>query len=136
MIETESFPLLLALYLSAIALIIVLLAASGNKYAKVTGALASGAFGLGILLLVSQGLGYFGSMKFPNTSTLLASDWVSILFGLAVLSASFLVGLTAHNGWGTLIRIRNPHVERNSCEFYPKSREYECQSKQRYGLIT
>ena len=97
MIETESFPLLLALYLSAIALIIVLLAASGNKYAKVTGALASGAFGLGILLLVSQGLGYFGSMKFPNTSTLLASDWVSILFGLAVLSASSLVGLTAYN---------------------------------------
>lgn len=97
MIETESFPLLIALFLSAIALITVLLAASGNKYAKAAGALTSAGFGLGILLLVTQGLGYFGSMTFPTTTTLLASDWVSILFGLAVLSASFLVGLTAYN---------------------------------------
>ncbi|MDG7001269.1 MAG: NADH-quinone oxidoreductase subunit N [Nitrososphaerota archaeon] len=97
MLETESFPLLLALFLSAIALIIVLLAAGGNKFAKLAGAMTSAGFGLGILLLVSQGLGYFGSMSFPTSTTLLASDWVSILFGLAVLSASFLVGLTAYN---------------------------------------
>lgn len=97
MIETVSFPLLLALFLSAVALIIVVLATGGNKYAKVAGALTSAGFGLGILLLVSQGLGYFGAMVFPTTATLLASDWVSILFGLAVLSSSFLVGLTAYN---------------------------------------
>lgn len=95
--ETISFPLLLALFLSAIALITVLLAVGGNKYAKAAGALTSAGFAAGILLLVSQGLGYFGAMTFPTTSTLLASDWVSILFGLAVLSASFLVGLTAYN---------------------------------------
>ena len=93
--ETESFPLVLSLILSAVALVTVLLAVSGNRYAKISGAVASAGFGIGILLLISQGLGYFGSLSIPNASTLLASDWVSILFGLAVLSASFLVGLTA-----------------------------------------
>ncbi|MHB2036564.1 MAG: NADH-quinone oxidoreductase subunit N [Nitrososphaerales archaeon] len=93
--ETESFPLVLSLILSAVALVTVLLAVSGNRYAKISGAVASAGFGIGILLLISQGLGYFGSLSIPNASILLASDWVSILFGLAVLSASFLVGLTA-----------------------------------------
>lgn len=97
MIESETFPLFLSLLLSAVALVTVLLAVRGNKYAKGAAALTSAGFAVGILLIVSQGLGYFGPMTFPDTSTLLASDWVSILFGLAVLSASFLVGLTASN---------------------------------------
>jgi NADH-quinone oxidoreductase subunit N len=95
MLEGEYFPLVLSLLLSAVALTTVMLAIAGNKYSKLAGALASAAFAVGIILLVSQGLGYFGSMSFPNTQTILASDWVSILFGVAVLSASLLVGLTA-----------------------------------------
>ncbi len=85
----------MSLLLSAVALITVLLAVKGNKYSNIAAAVATAGFGVGILLLISQGLGFFGSMNFPTTTTILASDWVSILFGVAVLSASFLVGLTA-----------------------------------------
>lgn len=94
MIESESFPLVVSLILSAVALITVLLAVSGNRFAKIAGAITSAGFGVAILLLVSQGLGYFGGVSIASAGTLLASDWVSILFGIAVLSAAFLVSLT------------------------------------------
>ena len=97
MIESESFPLILSLILSAVALITVLFAIAGNKYAKIVAVFACAGFVFGIILLISQGLGYFGLMSFPNANTILATDWVSILFGVAVLSASFLVALTAHS---------------------------------------
>jgi proton-translocating NADH-quinone oxidoreductase chain N len=97
LIESESFPLILSLLLSAVALVTVLLAIAGNRYAKIVALVTSAGFVVGIVLLVSQGLGYFGAMSFPGTGTILASDWVSILFGTAILSASFLVGLTANS---------------------------------------
>ncbi|MDG6906609.1 MAG: NADH-quinone oxidoreductase subunit N [Nitrososphaerota archaeon] len=93
--ETESFPLILSLMLSAVALITVFLAASGNRFAKISAGVASAGFGIGIVLLISQGLGHFSSLTASTPGALLASDWVSILFGVAVLSASFLVSLTA-----------------------------------------
>ena len=97
MIESESLPLILSLILSALALITVLLAVAGNKYAKAVALIACAGFAFGIILLISQGLGYFGSMSFPNANTILATDWVSILFGVAVLTASLLVALTARS---------------------------------------
>ena len=100
MIQTESFPLILSLILSAVALVTVLIATAGNRYSRISAVVATAGFGVGILLLISQGLGYFGKMTFPTTGTILASDWVSILFGIAVLTASFLVSLTASSYFG------------------------------------
>ena len=94
-ISSGTFPLYLSLLLSGIALITVLLAIRGNKYAKASAAITAAGFAVGIGLLVLDGLGYFGGVALPRPGTLLATDWVSILFGVAVLSASFLVGLTA-----------------------------------------
>lgn len=81
--------------LSAIALVSVVLALNGNKYAKLAGAITAIGFGLGIVLLVVEGFGYFGSLTMPGVGVLLSTDWVSLLFGVAVLAASLLVGLTA-----------------------------------------
>ncbi|MDA4129983.1 MAG: NADH-quinone oxidoreductase subunit N, partial [Thaumarchaeota archaeon] len=67
----------------------------GNKYAKAAAGLTAGGFGVGILLLILDGLGYFGGVANPGKGTILATDWVSLLFGVAVLSTSFLVGITA-----------------------------------------
>ncbi len=91
----QDFPLVLSLILSAIALFTVILALSGNKYAKLAGAITALGFAVGIALLVTEGLGYFGSLSVPGPHVMLSTDWVSLLFGVAVLSASLLVGLTA-----------------------------------------
>ncbi|MGI0091157.1 MAG: NADH-quinone oxidoreductase subunit N [Nitrososphaerales archaeon] len=94
---SESFPLVLSLVLSAVALVTVILAVGGSKYAKAAGVITAAGFAFGILLLISAGFGCFGSLSVPGANTLLASDWVSLLFGVAILSASFLIGLTALN---------------------------------------
>ena len=91
----QDFPLILSLILSAIALFTVILALSGNKHAKFAGAITALGFAIGIVLLVTEGLGYFGSVSVPGPNVMLSTDWVSLLFGVAVLSASLLVGLTA-----------------------------------------
>lgn len=79
--------------LSGVALLTVILAVGGNKYAKVAAALTALAFAVGIGLLIGEGLGYFGTIGIPSASTVLTTDWVSLLFGIAVLTASLLVGL-------------------------------------------
>jgi F420H2 dehydrogenase subunit N len=94
-IPSQSFPLVLSLLLAGVALVTVVLAVGGNKYAKYCGILAAAGFATGILLLVGDGLGYLGTVTLPQPGTILATDWVSLLFGIAVLSSSFLVGLTA-----------------------------------------
>jgi len=91
-ISSQIFPLYLSLMLSGVALITVVLAISGSKYARVAAAITAISFAIGIGLLVGKGLGYFGAVTI-STSSLLTTDWVSILFGIAVLSASLLVGL-------------------------------------------
>lgn len=93
-ISSEVFPLYLSLMLSGVALITVVLAIGGNKYAKTAAAITALAFGIGIALLVGDGLGYFGTVATTITAnSILSTDWVSLLFGVAVLSASLLVGL-------------------------------------------
>ena len=72
-----------------------MLALSGNKYAKLTGAITVIGFAIGIVLIITEGLGYFGSFTLPSAGVLLSTDWVSLLFGVAVLTAALLVGLTA-----------------------------------------
>ena len=79
--------------LSVAALVTVLLAVEGNKNAKAAAAITAVSFAAGIGLLIGEGLGHFGEISLPTTSTILATDWVSILFGVAVLTSSLLVGL-------------------------------------------
>lgn len=79
--------------LSAVALITVILAVGGNKHTKAAAALTAAAFIVGIGLLVGDGLGYFGSMTLSLNTSLLTTDWISLLFGIAVLTSSLLVGL-------------------------------------------
>jgi F420H2 dehydrogenase subunit N len=92
-ISAQNFPLYLSLMLSGVALFTVLLAVRGNRYSKIAAVITAVAFAVGIGLLVAEGLGYFGAMSLPSVTSLLTTDWVSILFGIAVLSASLLVGL-------------------------------------------
>ena len=92
-IPSQSIPLYLSLMLSGVALFTVLLAVGGNKHAKAAAVLTALAFSAGIGLLVGEGLGYFGALGLPGVTTLLATDWVSLLFGVAVLTSSLLVGL-------------------------------------------
>ena len=94
-ITSDSLPLIISLVLAAIALITVLLAVYGNRYTSVAAVLAAVGFAVGILLLIGDGLGYFGSIALPSANSILTTDWVGLLFGIAVLSASLLVGLTA-----------------------------------------
>jgi F420H2 dehydrogenase subunit N len=79
--------------LSGVALITVVLAIGGSKYAKIAASLTALAFAIGILLLIGEGLGDFGKLSTTGLNSILTTDWVSILFGIAVLSASLLVGL-------------------------------------------
>ncbi|HYB03638.1 MAG TPA: hypothetical protein VED17_04200, partial [Nitrososphaerales archaeon] len=92
-ISSQNFPLYLSLMLSAVALVAVLMAVGGNKYSKAAAAITATAFAVGIALLIGEGLGYFGALSLPTATSLLTTDWVSLLFGIAVLSASLLVGL-------------------------------------------
>ncbi len=94
-ISSQTFPLYLSLMLSAIALFTVLLAVAGSKYAKTAAVITAAGFAIGIGLLLAEGLGYFEPVSVPGPGTILATDWVSLLFGVAVLSASLLVGLVA-----------------------------------------
>jgi len=81
--------------LSAVALFTVMLAVGGSKYAKTAAIVTAVGFAIGIALLLAEGLGYFEPVSVPAAGTILATDWVSLLFGVAVLSASLLVGLVA-----------------------------------------
>ena len=92
-ISPQVFPLYLSLLLSGVALLTVALAVAGNKYTKAAAAITALAFVIGIALLLGEGLGYFGAIGVPTATSLLTTDWVSLLFGVAVLTASLLVGL-------------------------------------------
>lgn len=101
-ISMQSLPLVLAILLSVVALIIVTLATFGNKYRSVAGAVTIAGLGGGIVILVLAALGYFGAISTGPFTGVLSTDWVGILFGLAVLSASLLIGLTASDYLGNL----------------------------------
>ena len=93
-ISSQDFPLYLSLLLSGVALVTVLLAVGGNKYAKVSAGITALAFVIGIGFLIGEGMGYFGALSVVgSTTSILTTDWVSLLFGIAVLTASLLVGL-------------------------------------------
>ena len=98
----QSLPLDIASLLSGFALILVLLATAGNKYKKIASSITAIGFGLGIILLVAGAMGYFGAIPGYVFPEMLSSDWVSILFGVAVLSASLLIALTASDYLGNL----------------------------------
>jgi proton-translocating NADH-quinone oxidoreductase chain N len=95
----QDMPIDLTIVLGTVGLIIVILAVLGNKSKPIAMGLASGGFAFGIAFIVLQALGYFGSQSSlpyltPTASTPVATDWVSYLFGLAILIVAFLVGLT------------------------------------------
>ncbi|MCL5067484.1 MAG: hypothetical protein M1368_03920 [Thaumarchaeota archaeon] len=98
----NSLPLDIAALLAGIALILVLLATSGNKYRNIAGAVAATGFALGIILLVAAAMGFFGTIPGYVFPEMLSTDWVSLLFGVAVLSASLLIALTASDYLGQL----------------------------------
>jgi NADH-quinone oxidoreductase subunit N len=85
----------LTVIFGAVAIVIVALSIFGNKSSFLAQGLATGIFGFGIGYLVLYALGYFGAPQTPTVSSLLGADWISYLFGVAVLIASFLVALTS-----------------------------------------
>ncbi|MCL5067526.1 MAG: NADH-quinone oxidoreductase subunit N [Thaumarchaeota archaeon] len=98
----QALPLDITILLAGMALVLVILAAYGNKYKNLAGAVAAAGFGAGIILLVAAALGYFGSIPGYVFPEMLSTDWVSLLFGVAVLSASLLIALTASDYLGEL----------------------------------
>ncbi len=98
----QTLPLDITILLAGIALVLVILAAYGNKYKNLAGAVAAAGFGAGIILLVAAALGYFGGIPGYVFPEMLSTDWVSLLFGVAVLSASLLIALTASDYLGQL----------------------------------
>src|SRR5208283_380389 len=92
-ITSQNMPLDLLAVLSAAALIIVVLAAYGKKFNKASAIIAIVGFVGALLFLLGEGLGAFGGPQSPSFGAMVASDWVSILFGVAILSVSILVAL-------------------------------------------
>ncbi|HZW58138.1 MAG TPA: NADH-quinone oxidoreductase subunit N [Nitrososphaerales archaeon] len=95
LIAPEALPLDIAIILSAAALIIVVLAALGKRYNTTTVVISVIGFVIAIALLVAEALGLFGAPQQPGSGSVIASDWISILFGVSILAVSTLVGLGA-----------------------------------------
>jgi F420H2 dehydrogenase subunit N len=92
-------PIDLTIILATVGLVIVILTVLGNRSKYLAMGLACGGFGFGILFISLQALGFFGSSSslpytIAATSSPVASDWVSYLFGIAILIVAFFVGLT------------------------------------------
>jgi F420H2 dehydrogenase subunit N len=95
-IAPNEFPLYLVGVLAGIALVIVLLSVAGKRSKFVAMGLATAGFIFSLGFIALQALGYFGSVQNnPTNATLFATDWVSYIFGVAVLLVALLVGLTA-----------------------------------------
>jgi len=92
-ITSQYLPLDILVILSSAALVIVVLATFGKKFNKVSSVIAVVGFATALLFLLAEGFGAFGGPQSPTLGTMVASDWVSILFGVAILSVSVLVAL-------------------------------------------
>lgn len=95
LIPSTTLPLYIAIILAAIALVIVLLAVVGRKYSKIAVGLSIAGFSVAILLLLLDGTGTISTPTSPSSGTVIASDWVSIFFGVSILAVSLLVGIAA-----------------------------------------
>ena len=103
-ISSNEFPIYIAAVLAAIALIIILVSLSGKKSKYIAMALSTAGFVFAMALIILQALGYIGTVQTnPGASSLFAVDWVSYIFGIAVLIVSLLVGLTAVDYFSDLI---------------------------------
>jgi F420H2 dehydrogenase subunit N len=103
-ISPNQFPLYIAGVLAAIALIIILLSVTGKKSKYAAMGLSSAGFVFALAFIVLQALGYFGTVQnTPGIDSLFAIDWVSYIFGIAVLVVALLVGLTAVDYFSDLI---------------------------------
>ncbi|MHB8566750.1 MAG: NADH-quinone oxidoreductase subunit N [Nitrososphaerales archaeon] len=91
--SSQLLPLDITVALAAVALVIVVLATYGSKYNKLAIGIATAGFLGAILALLLEGLGILGSPHSPGPTTVVASDWVSVLFGVSILVVSLLVGL-------------------------------------------
>jgi F420H2 dehydrogenase subunit N len=93
----EGMPIDLTIVLATVGLVIVILTVLGNKSKYIAMGLASGGFAFGIAFISLQALGFFGStssLPYTTPGAPVATDWVSYIFGLAILIVAFLVGLT------------------------------------------
>ena len=87
-------PSILTGVLAAIALAIVVLAASGRRSARIAMGLTLAGFVFALVMLFLEALGYFGPATIPSASSLVAGDWVSYIFGVSILIAVILVAIT------------------------------------------
>src|SRR5487761_1479861 len=93
-VSPQSLPFVLTAVLAIIALVIVILSATGRKSAHIAMGLTLAGFVFAVTLLLLEALGYFGPAPLPGSS-LIASDWVSYIFGVSILIAVILVAITA-----------------------------------------
>lgn len=94
-ISPQILPLVLTAVLAIIALVIVILSAAGRKSEYTAMGLTLAGFVFAIAVLLLEALGYFGQSPIPNSTSLIASDWVSYIFGVSILIAVILVAITA-----------------------------------------
>lgn len=94
-IPPDVFPYYFTAVIAAAALVIVILSAAGKGSRYVAMGLATGALLFTIVFIILQALGYFGPQGTLSATSLLATDWISYIFGVAILIVSILVGLTA-----------------------------------------
>jgi proton-translocating NADH-quinone oxidoreductase chain N len=101
-ISPQNLTLVLSAVLAAVALLIIVISSLGKKSTYAGMALALSGFGFGLVLLSLEALGYFGSPQSPTITTtplvawpLLMNDYVSYIFGFAVLISVILVAITA-----------------------------------------
>ncbi len=95
----EGMPIDLTIVLATIGLIIIILTVLGNRSKYLAMGLASGGFAFGIIFIALQALGFFSSSSslpysVPIVTDVVTTDWVSYIFGIAILIVAFLVGLT------------------------------------------
>lgn len=91
----QNFPLGLTIILAVVALVIVLIASIGARTRLAAIAISVVGFAIVLVLLLGDGLNFFGPVGTPSSSSVVVVDWISLIFGVSILIVSILVALSA-----------------------------------------
>jgi proton-translocating NADH-quinone oxidoreductase chain N len=93
----ESLPFLITLALAVGGLITVFISGSGKRTRRLSMAVSVGGILIALSLLLAKASGRFGETGSITTSSVLVTDWLSYLFGVAILIVSLLVALASYD---------------------------------------
>jgi proton-translocating NADH-quinone oxidoreductase chain N len=93
----EAVPLLVTMIMAVAAFVIILLSSLGLRARTVSTGISVAAFVISLALLLGKVLGYLGPILGPQGNSVFAQDWISYLFGVAILIVSILVALSSED---------------------------------------